>query len=138
MKCGYVPLWLVRDLPPLIGIAWSFWSLMIMVIGNCRRAALVKKISARVHDFIMHQHPIVEAHLRFALHRQVYRALGWDPRVIRLDQADAIAHSSEVTNCLEAYRLSMMELHASAAFALNENSRRHRISTRVDANARAA
>jgi len=111
---------------------------MIMVIGNCRRAALVKKISARVHDFIMHQHPIVEAHLRFALHRQVYRALGWDPRVIRLDQADAIAHSSEVTNCLEAYRLSMMELHASAAFALNENSRRHRISTRVDANARAA
>jgi hypothetical protein len=32
----------------------------------------------------------------------------------------------------------MMELHASAAFALNENSRRHRIRTRVDANARAA
>ncbi|MFZ4687475.1 MAG: hypothetical protein ACOYMK_17945 [Hyphomonadaceae bacterium] len=60
------------------------------------------------------------------------------PRVIRLDQADAIAHWSEVTNCLEAYRLSMMELHASAAFALNENSRRHRIRTRVDANARAA
>jgi len=80
MKCGYVPLWLVRDLPPLIGIAWSFWSLMIMVISSGRRAVLGKKISARVHDFIMHQHPIVEAHLRFALHRQAYRALAGTPR----------------------------------------------------------
>jgi hypothetical protein len=86
----------------------------------------------------MHQLPIFEAHLRFALHRQAYSALSWDPRDIRLDQADPIARWSEVTNWLEAYRLSMMELHASAAFALNENSRRHRIRTRVDANARAA
>ena len=131
-------MWLVRDLPPLIGIAWSFWSLMIMVIGNCRRAVLVKKISARVHDFIMHQHPIVEAHLRFALHRQAYGALGWDPRVIRLDQADAIAHWSEVTNCLDAYPLSMMELDTGTAFFHHAHRCRHRISSRVDANARAA
>ena len=102
MKCGSPPFWRLRDLPALLGIVWSFWSLMVMVISSGRRA------------------------------------LGLDPRVVRPGQPDPIAHSSEVTSCLEAYRLSMVELHASAAFALNENSRRHRISTRVDANARAA
>jgi hypothetical protein len=63
-------LWLLRDLPGLIGIAWSFWPLMIMEIRNGRCARLSKKISPRIHDFIMYLLPIAEAHPRFALHGQ--------------------------------------------------------------------
>lgn len=32
------PFWLLRDLPALLGIVWSFWSLMVMVISSGRRA----------------------------------------------------------------------------------------------------
>jgi hypothetical protein len=63
-------LWLLRDLPGLIGIACSVWPLMIMEIRNGRCARLGKKISPRIQDFIMHMLPIAGAHPRFALHGQ--------------------------------------------------------------------
>jgi hypothetical protein len=33
MKGRTSPLWLIRDVPALIGIAWSLWPLVIMVIA---------------------------------------------------------------------------------------------------------
>jgi len=39
---------LLRDLPALIGLAWRFWPLMIMVISTGRRAMLGCKISPRI------------------------------------------------------------------------------------------
>jgi hypothetical protein len=38
------PLWLLRDLPALIGLALSFWPLMILVINSGRKAARGKRI----------------------------------------------------------------------------------------------
>ena len=69
-------MWLLRDLPALIGIVLSFWPLMILVISTGRRAMLGKKISPRAFDCVMQLLPMAEARLRFALHRQAYRALG--------------------------------------------------------------
>ena len=82
MKRGRTPLWLLRDLAALVGIVLSFWPLMIMVIASGRRAMLGKQISPRAFDCVMQLLPMAEARLRFALHRQAYRALGWDPREI--------------------------------------------------------
>jgi len=48
MKRGIVPLRLLRDLPGLVGLAWSFWPLMIMVISTGRRAMRGKQISPRI------------------------------------------------------------------------------------------
>ena len=128
-------MWLLRDLAALVGIVLSFWPLMILVIANGRRAMLGKKISPRAFDCVMQLLPMAEARLRFALHRQAYRALGWDPRAIRLDDILPITNWSDVAERFEAYRVSMMDLHAAAAFFLDEHRRLHRIRARVDANA---
>jgi len=90
MKRGSIPLWLLRDLSALIGIAWSFWPWMIMVISSGRKAASGRSISPRIYDRLMQMLPIAEAKLRFALHRQACRALGWNPRAIALDTLDPI------------------------------------------------
>ena len=52
------PLVLLRALPALIGLAWHFWPLMIMVISTGRRARLG---------------------------RQAWRALGWNVREVKLE-----------------------------------------------------
>jgi hypothetical protein len=107
-------LWLLRDLPALIGIAWSFWPLMILVISSGRRAMRGKQVDRSVYDALMQMLPIAEARLRFALHRQAYRVLGWNPRAIALDPVDPVASWSDFRVRFEAYRASMMDLHASA------------------------
>jgi len=100
------------DLRGLVGVAWSFWPWMIMVISSARRATLGKKISPRPYDFIMHLLPVAEVHLRFALHSQAYRALGWDTRVIRVGNIVPMTNWSAVAGHFGADRLSMISLHA--------------------------
>jgi hypothetical protein len=135
MKRRSFPLWLLRDLPALIGIAWSFWPLVIMVIANGAKAMRGRQVSPAVYEHLMLMLPIAEARLRFALHRQAYRALGWNPRTIALEALHPVATWSDFATRFEAYRASMMDLHASAAFFLNEHRRLYRIRSRVDANA---
>jgi hypothetical protein len=134
MKRRSFPLWLLRDLPALIGIAWSFWPLVIMVISNGRRAMSGKKISPRAFDFIMQMLPIAEARLHYALCRQAWRALGWNVRDVQLEILPPITTWSDVAARFEVYRADMMDLHA-AATRFTEGLRQHyRIRTRVDAN----
>ncbi|MEY4785668.1 MAG: hypothetical protein RIR41_3603 [Pseudomonadota bacterium] len=85
MKRGHIPLWLLRDPPALIGIALSFWPLMIMVISTDRRAMPGRKVSPRIYECIMHMLPIAEAHLHYAPCRQAWRALGWNVREVKLE-----------------------------------------------------
>jgi hypothetical protein len=135
MKRGNIRLWLLRDLPALIGVAWSFWPLMILVISSGRRAMRGRQLHRSVYDALMQMLPIAEASFRFALHRQAYRALGWNPRAIALDQLIPVASWSEFSQRFEAYRLSLMDLHAVAAYFTDEHRRVYRIHSRVDANA---
>ena len=128
-------MWLLRDLPALAGIVLSFWPLMIMVISDGRRAMRGEKMRPGVYQRLMQMLPVAEAMLRFALHRQAYRVLGWNPRVLRIERPEPVTSWSDFAQRFEAYRVSMMDLHAVAAFFTNEHRRRHRIRTRADANA---
>jgi len=65
------PLWFLRDLHALIGIARSFWPLVIMVIANDRKVMRGKKIAPAVYGYLML--PLAEAKLRFALYRQAFK-----------------------------------------------------------------
>ena len=85
MKRGQIPLWLLRDPPALVGIALSFWPLIIMVISTGRRAMPGRKVSPRIYECIMHMLPIAEAHLHYAPCRQAWRALGWNVREVKLE-----------------------------------------------------
>ena len=58
MKRRGLPLWLLRDVPALLGVMISFWPLMIMVISTGRRAMLG---------------------------RQAWRALDWNVREVKLE-----------------------------------------------------
>ena len=61
MKRGRTPLWLLRDLPALVGLVLSFWPLMIMVITNGRRAMRGQRIDPGVCDALMQMLPLAEA-----------------------------------------------------------------------------
>ena len=134
MKPGRTPLWLLRDLPALIGIVLSFWPLMIMVIANGRRAMLGKKISPRADECVMQMLPIAEARLHYALCRQAWRALGWNVRDVQLEILPPIKNWSDLGARFEAYTADMMDLHAAAARFTEGLRRIYRIRTRVDAN----
>ena len=128
-------MWLLRDLPALIGVALSFWPLMIMVISTGRRAMSGKRISPRAFDFIMHMLPIAEARLHYALCRQAWRALGWNVRDVRLEILPPITRWSDVAARFEVYRADMMDLGAAATRFTTSLRQLYRIRTSVDANA---
>jgi len=134
MKRGSIPLWLLRDLPALIDIAWSFWPLIIMVISSGRRAMSGKQISPRVDDCIMHMLPIAEARLHYALCRQAWRALGWNVREVQLEILSPITNGSDVARRFAFYRAQMMDLRAAATDFIEGLRQTYRIRTRVDAN----
>ena len=112
MKRGRVPLWLLRDLPALIGIAWSFWPLMILVISSGCRAMRGKPVDRSVYDAIMHALPIAEAHLHYALCRQAWRALGWNVRDVRLEILPPITRWPDAALRFEVYRAVSQQIRA--------------------------
>jgi hypothetical protein len=135
MKRRTWPLWLLRDVPALLGVMLSFWPLMIIVIANGRKAMLGRKIPQRVYDCIMQMLPIAEARLRYALARQAARALGWDPRRVQLETIPMPESWEATPERLEAYRLAMMDIAAAAQTFTDLIRQHYRIRTRVDANA---
>jgi hypothetical protein len=134
MKRRSFPLWLLRDLPALIGVALSFWPLMIMVISTGRRAMSGKKISPRAFDVIMQMLPIAEARLHYALCRQAWRALGWNVRDVQLEILPPITTWSDVAARFETYRADMMDIGAAAVRFTTSLRQLYRIRTRVGAN----
>ena len=138
MKRGSIPLWLLRDLPALIGIALSFWPLKITVISTGRRAMLGKQISPPIYECIMHMLPIAEEHLHYALCRQAWRTLGWNVREVKLEHFPPITSWSDVTKGFAFYRAQLMDLRE-AATQFTEGLRDiYRIRIRINANAVAA
>jgi hypothetical protein len=72
--------WLIRDLPALIGVTLSFWPLVIMVIARGRKAARGRNVSAAVSEPLMLMLPLAEARLRHALDRKALCAFGRNVR----------------------------------------------------------
>ena len=53
MKDRTFPLWLLRDIPALLGVMLSFWPLVILVIVNGEKAMRGKKINPAVYEHLM-------------------------------------------------------------------------------------
>jgi hypothetical protein len=128
------PLWLLRDLPALIGIALSFWPLMILLISSGRRAARGKEINPGVYEALMSMLPMAEARLRYALYRQAFRAFGWNPRLILLEHLPPITSWSDFGPRFEAYRLAIMDLRQAAIVFTDILRDQYRLRASVDAN----
>lgn len=73
-------MWLIRDLPVLIGVTLSVWPLVIMAIARGRKAARGRNVSPAVCKPLMLMLPLAEARLRHALDRHVLCAFGRNVR----------------------------------------------------------
>jgi hypothetical protein len=73
-------LWLLRDVPALLGVLRSFWSLVICAMINDRKAIRADNTGKAIRDHIAALLAHAEANLDFALWRQAYRRIGWHPR----------------------------------------------------------
>ena len=135
MKRRTFPLWLIRDLPALIGITLSFWPLVIMVIANGAKAMRGKKIAPAVYEHLMLMLPLAEAKLRHALYRQAFRAFGWNVRLVPRELLPPVTSWSDFLPRFEAYRLAMMDLRAASQTFTDMLRQHYRIRPRVDANA---
>ena len=84
MKRWSFPLWLLRDVPALLGLLASFWTLVIFAMTSGGKALHNLKPGSSVLTQFACLLTHAEARLDFALWRQAYRRLGWNPRGVTL------------------------------------------------------
>ncbi len=85
MKRRSFPLWLLRDVPALMGVMLSFWMLIIFAMTSARKAATASQASRSIRDRFALLLALAEARLDYALWRQAYRHIGWHPRGVALE-----------------------------------------------------
>ena len=85
MKRRSFPLWLLRDVPALMGVMLSFWTLIIFAMTSARKAATASQASRSIRDRFALLLALAEARLDYALWRQAYRRIGWHPRGVALE-----------------------------------------------------
>ncbi len=112
MKRRSLPLWLLRDVPALLGVMFSFWPLMILVIRSGFAAMRGQKVPKSVFDAIPILLAHAEARLDFALWREAYRRLGWSHRLVTFSAFAPPADWLETEQRFEAYRRANMNLEA--------------------------
>ncbi len=136
MKRRSLPLWLLRDVPAFLGVMFSFWPLMILVIVNGRRAASGKKVrqSSYIDFAILLAH--AEARLAFALWRQAYRRLGWNPRGVIFTLVPASDNFDETVARYHAYSRACREMAAYVDAYVEDLRQQYNISQHDAANAR--
>ncbi|MEQ1780399.1 MAG: hypothetical protein ABMA14_03505 [Hyphomonadaceae bacterium] len=74
-------LWLLRDVPALLGMLASFWALIIFAMASGGRVMRTDKAGKRAHDQLALMLAYAEAKLDHALWRQAFRRLDWNPRL---------------------------------------------------------
>ena len=110
MKRRSLPLWLLRDVPALLGVMFSFWPLMILMIRSGFAAMRGKKVPKSVFDAIPILLAHAEARLDFALWREAYRRLGWSHRLVTFSAFAPPNTWAETEPRFEAYRRANMNL----------------------------
>ena len=85
MKRRSFPLWLLRDVPALMGVMLSFWTLIIFAMTSARKAATASQASQSIRDRFALLLALAEARLDYALWRQAYRRIGWHPGGVTLE-----------------------------------------------------
>ena len=84
MKRRSFPLWLLRDVPALMGLLASFWTPVIFAMTSARKAATAADANQSIRDRFALLLALAEARLDYALWRQAYRRIGWRPRGLTL------------------------------------------------------
>ena len=130
MKRRGLPLWLLRDVPALLGVMISFWPLMIMVITNGRRAASGKKVRQSTYDHFAILLAHAEARLAFALWRQAYRRLALNVRGVIFHLVPASENWDETCDRFRAYSRACREMNAHVDVCVEDLRARFAISER--------
>ena len=78
----------MRDLPALLGVFACFWLFVIPLITEGFRVMRGGKPDQRKFDALADPLLAAEATLAFALWREAYRRLGYNPRLVKLELAD--------------------------------------------------
>ncbi len=133
-----MPLWLLRDVPALLGVMFSFWPLMILVIRSGFAAMRGKKVPKSVFDAIPILLAHAEARLDFAFWREAYRRLGWSHRLVMFSAFAPPNTWAETEQRFEAYRRANMNLEATVCAYVEHLRQRYGISEREAANAASA
>ena len=130
MKRRGLPIWLLRDVPALLGVMISFWPLMILVITNGFRAMRGGKVrqSAYVDFAILLAH--AEARLAFALWREAYRRIGWNPHSVQFNLVPASDAWDETTGRFHTYMRAMRDMNSFVDAYVEDLRERYSISER--------
>ncbi len=137
MKRKGWPIWLLRDIPAFLGVMLSFWPLVILLISSERRVMRGKTLSRSVFETIALLLAHAEARLTFALTRQAYRRLGWNPRLVRFNLIPATYNLRDVQERYANYVNAFGDMNSVVEAYIEDIRQRYRISEREVASASA-
>ncbi len=130
MKRKGWPIWLLRDLPAFLGVMLSFWPLVILLISSERRVMRGKTLRSSVFETIALLLAHAEARLTFALTRQAYRRLGWNPRLVRFNLIPATYNLREVQERYANYVNAFGDMNSVVEAYIEDIRAQYRISER--------
>ena len=126
-----IPAWLLRDLPALGGLFACFWLFVIPLITEGFRLIRGGKPCQRKADALAHPLLAAEATLAYALWREAYRRLGYNPRDVKLELADLPANNLAVMARIRSYMDQVQNLSRAAAHYTDVLRQRWGASVRV-------
>ncbi len=130
MKRRSWPIWLLRDVPALLGIVFSFGPLVILLISSECRVMRGKAIRRSVFETIALLLAHAEARLTFALTRQAYRRLGWNPRLVRFNLIPATYNLRDVQERYANYVNAFGDMNAVVEAYIDDIRQQYRIAER--------
>ena len=110
-----IPSWLLRDLPALAGMFACFWLFVIPLITEGFRLIRGGKPDQRKADALAHPLLAAEATLAYALWREAYRRLGYNPRDVKLELADLPADTNAMIARIRSYMDQVQNLSRASA-----------------------
>ena len=130
MKRPSFPLWLLRDVPALMGLLASFWALIIFAMASGSRVTRADKIGKDTRDQIALM--LAHAHLKldYALWRQAYRRLGWNPRAVVLDMIAPSTLWSDTQARIAHYTHAFANMNAVVDACIEDIRERYNIAKR--------
>jgi hypothetical protein len=131
-------LWLLRDVPALLGILASFWSLVICAMINDRKAMRADLTGKIIRDQIAALLAHAEAHLDYALWRQAYRRLGWHPREAKFHLIAPTTRWADTQLRLQNYCRAFGNMQGVVNSYVEHLRQQHRISEREAAAVRSS
>jgi hypothetical protein len=130
MKRRSLPIWMLRDEPAFLCIIFSFWPLVILLITSVRRAMCGKKMGESFYDGLSVMLAHAKARLAFALRRQAYRRLRWNPRLVPFDLIHACDNWVGSVECYRNCSKAIRDMNAVVEAYIADIRAQYRISER--------